>query len=152
MSTEIPGDPEGGFKAVSRIPKPPKLIGIQETQEFQGWDSGEISDTAMIFEFQHAWKDFHDKHSCPVKPNIEVLQSAKKICFELGLPFRWYLKLAIQILGRFPKPWEINYKWLQEEIALEWLELKHTKVAVETDHSPEAEVILNREESKNGIR
>jgi len=146
MSTEVPGNPEGRHKARSRISKPSKLIGIQETQEFQGWDSGEISDTAMIFEFQHAWKDFHDKHSCPVRPNVEALQSAKKFCFSHGLPFRWYLKIAIQVLGRFPKPWEINYKWLQEEIALEWLELKHTKVATETDHSYEAESILKRED------
>jgi hypothetical protein len=142
MPTEIPSNPRGKAGTSLRVPKSPTLVNIKETQEFQGWDSGEMSDTAMIFEFQHAWKDFHNKHSCPVKPNVEVLQSAKKFCFEHGLPFRWFLRIAIQILGKFPKPWEINYKWLQEEVALAWLDLKHTKIATEIDRESETESIL----------
>lgn len=124
------------------VPSKPELVTITETSEFQGWDSGDISDTAIVFEFQHAWKTYHDKHSCPVKPNPEILQGAKKFCLEHGLPFRWFLRMGIQILGRFPKPWEINYHWLQKEVLLEWLELKDTKIVAETDHSHEAATIL----------
>lgn len=139
MPPKIPEDTEKSPQPYQSVPQ---YIGITETPEFQGWDSGEMSDTAMIFEFQHAWKDFHNKHSCPVKPNVEVLQSSKKFCLERGLPFRWYLRLCIQILGRFPKPWEINYHWLQAEIHDVWLDLKYTKVPLEIDHTFEAKAIL----------
>jgi hypothetical protein len=118
-----------------------KLIRVTDTDEFMGWDVGDISDTALIFELKHAWKDYFKKHSCPLTVAAATLHPARDFCKRIGIPFRFFIRCSIQILGQFPKPWELNLRWLQEEIEIIWLSMKDTLIPViqETD---EAQKIL----------
>jgi len=106
------------------------LKSILELDEFQGWDVGEISDNALVFELKHAWKDYHNKFSCPINVSPKTLYPARDFCQNIGIPFRLFLKLSIQILGKFPNPWEFNFKWLHEEVELLWLNMKEVKIAL----------------------
>ena len=123
-------------------PKQPKLIKISDVDTFQGWDSGVASDVAIGFEYIHAWKEHHQKYSCPLKINPQIFQPAKNFCERIFLPFRWYVRWCIKLLGKFPQPWELNYKWIQKEVEEEWLEVRHTKVIAEVDHTWQSQRIL----------
>ncbi len=121
-----------------------KLIKLTQTDEFTGWDVGEISDTALVFELKHAWKDYFKKYSCPLVVSPATLYPARDFCKRIKIPFRFFIRCSIQILGQFPKPWELNQKWLHDEIELLWLTTKDTLIPDLVVVSPydEAEKIL----------
>lgn len=95
-----------------------------------------------MFEYMHAWKEYHQKYSCPLKFNSEILHPAKVFCEKIELPFRWYIRIAIQLLDRFPKPWELNFKWMHKEVESTWLDMKHTCVVTGADNQWEIQSIL----------
>lgn len=95
-----------------------------------------------MFEYMHAWREYHQKYSCPLKFNPDIFDPAKDFCEKIGLPFRWYIRFVIQLLDRFPKPWELNFKWIRNEVELLWLDMKHTQVATGADNQWEIQQIL----------
>lgn len=123
------------------VPRP-RLTNIQSLPEFDGWDSQGAIEIAIVFEYLHAWKEWHKKYSCPLKINFQIFQPAKVFCERIFLPFRWYVRWCAQRLGRFPQPWELNFKWLQQEIEDEWQEVKQTQVVTEDDNSWQIRLIL----------
>ncbi len=106
-----------------------QLTPILELDEFNGWDVGDTSDNALIYELKHAWKDYFQKHVCPVNVSPQTLYPARDFCKEIGIPFRFFVRWCAQILGRFPQPWELNLKWLHNEVEYQWQSIKHIKVA-----------------------
>ena len=107
-----------------------QLVPIRDLDEFCGWDANDISDNALVYELKHAWKDYHGKHSCPINITPSTLYPARDFCQRIGLPFRFFVSWSIQILSRFPQPWELNFKWLHEEIETLWLDIKDVKIAL----------------------
>jgi len=119
-----------------------KLIKVTQLDEFTGWDTGDISDTALVFELKHAWKDYFKKHSCPLTLSPETLYPARDFCKSIGIPFRFFVRCSIQILGQFPKPWELSLRWLQSEVEDIWLEAKDVLIPDSLDQPDESLQIL----------
>lgn len=142
MSKPLP-EPDPRSTRVNGIVPKPKLTEITSTEEFQGWDGVGASNVALMFEYMHAWKEYHQKYSCPLRVNPAIFDSAKAFCEKIGLPFRWYMRFTIQLLDRFPKPWELNFRWIHKEVELSWLEMKHTKVFTGADNQWEIQRILS---------
>lgn len=113
----------------------PKLQPLIETEEFSGWDHPQSNPTDMvlIFEYKHAWRQFYDRHTCSLEVNGASLRPALNFCSSIGIPFRFFLEMCIRLLDKFPAPWELNLRWLQEEIALEWAKIKEVQVMSEVD-------------------
>lgn len=106
-----------------------------ESEEFSGWDNPKSnpSDIVLVFEYKHAWRQYHDKHSCPLEINGASLRPAFNFCSSIGIPFRFFLEMCIRLLDKFPAPWELNLRWLREEIALEWAKIKEVQIISEVD-------------------
>ena len=127
-----------------------KLTKVTQLEEFTGWDTGDISDNALVFEFKHAWKDFFKKHSCPLTLSPATLYPARDFCQRIGMPFRFLVEWSIPFLDHFPLPWQLNLRWLQEEIEDIWLEVKDVYVPELVDSFIEAQKIVkaNNERSR----
>lgn len=119
-----------------------KLIKVTQLDEFTGWDVGDISDNALVFEFKHAWKDFFKKYSCPLTLAPSTLYPARDFCKRIGMPFRFLVEWSIPLLGHFPQPWQLNLHWLQEEVEFIWLEVKDVYVPEFVDSIIEAQKII----------
>jgi len=124
-----------------------KLTKVTQLDEFNGWDVGEVSDNALIFEFKLAWRDFFKKHSCPLTLAPSTLYPARDFCKRIDMPFRFLVEWSIPILGQFPLPWQLNLHWLQEDVEDIWLEVKDVYVPELVDSFIEAQKIVkaNRE-------
>ena len=141
MSTEVFGD-DRDRRVLPKEMFRSQLVEITSLPDFHGWDLIDTTDVSILFEYKHAWREYHNCCSCTFSVKPETLLPARRFCLEIKLPFRFYVRWCARLLGYFPKPWELNYDWLKEEISSNWLELQHVKVPVRSNYR-EADRVLN---------
>jgi hypothetical protein len=125
-----------------------ELVFVKELDEFVGWDNpSSLNEIALSMEYRHAWKDFFNSYTCPLEISSKSFKLASLYCAKIGLPFRWFLRWSIQLLGHFPQPWELNLHWLQEEVESIWIEVQDVKVLKGIDPSWQILDILKAHQS-----